>query len=433
MLFGTDARSATGADPVLPRRLGRRAAHPRHLAARRRRTSPPPSSRRRRSRCKAGRGVDGVLDEAAALRPFWEQDAFVAVGCIGAHLETYAQHGRADEAEVYLDDAVRAFGEIVGDKWFLGRIRMCALALLGLRRRGDGRSRRASAGRWSSRAERIYADGVATAERCTGTGREHGLGIEARAWAARLDAEWARLLWLAGADGGAGGGRARRALAARGASASTTATRSSWRARGRDWPRSCARQGASPRRPSRPISPAPPPGRCGAEPLLAELRALASPTPTPVRRRPGSTALTDREREVLALLVDARTNRQIANQLYISEKTVSVHVSNILAKLDVRSRAEAAALARRRRGSAEHPPGDRVGHGVRRLVGQPVPRVLERDELVRRVDVVAGRLGRLPPEGQVRAAPQVRRRHAEPAAALRSRRATSRGTSSARP
>ena len=36
---------------------------------------------------------------------------------------------------------------------------------------------------------------------------------------------------------------------------------------------------------------------------------------------------------MLALLVDARTNRQIANQLYISEKTVSVHVSNILAKL----------------------------------------------------------------------------------------------------
>jgi DNA-binding NarL/FixJ family response regulator len=50
---------------------------------------------------------------------------------------------------------------------------------------------------------------------------------------------------------------------------------------------------------------------------------------------------------VLALLVEGRTNRQIASQLYISEKTVSVHVSNILAKLKVRSRTEAAALANR--------------------------------------------------------------------------------------
>jgi DNA-binding NarL/FixJ family response regulator len=60
-----------------------------------------------------------------------------------------------------------------------------------------------------------------------------------------------------------------------------------------------------------------------------------------------SSALTDREQEVMALIAEGRTNRQIALQLYISEKTVSVHVSNILAKLGVHSRTEAAAVARR--------------------------------------------------------------------------------------
>jgi DNA-binding CsgD family transcriptional regulator len=57
--------------------------------------------------------------------------------------------------------------------------------------------------------------------------------------------------------------------------------------------------------------------------------------------------LTDREREVLALVAEGRSNGQIASTLFISPKTVSVHVSNILAKLDVSSRTEAAALAHR--------------------------------------------------------------------------------------
>jgi DNA-binding NarL/FixJ family response regulator len=60
-----------------------------------------------------------------------------------------------------------------------------------------------------------------------------------------------------------------------------------------------------------------------------------------------ASALTSRETEVLRLLAEGRTNRQLARELYISEKTVSVHVSNILAKLGVRSRTEAAAVARR--------------------------------------------------------------------------------------
>jgi DNA-binding CsgD family transcriptional regulator len=57
--------------------------------------------------------------------------------------------------------------------------------------------------------------------------------------------------------------------------------------------------------------------------------------------------LTDREREVLSLVVAGRSNGQIAAALFISPKTVSVHVSNILAKLGVGGRVEAAAVAHR--------------------------------------------------------------------------------------
>ena len=57
--------------------------------------------------------------------------------------------------------------------------------------------------------------------------------------------------------------------------------------------------------------------------------------------------LTPREREVLGLLSEGRTNRQIADHLFISESTAGVHVSNILGKLGVANRGEAAATAHR--------------------------------------------------------------------------------------
>ena len=59
--------------------------------------------------------------------------------------------------------------------------------------------------------------------------------------------------------------------------------------------------------------------------------------------------LTRRERDVLALVSAGRSNRQIAQELFIAPKTASVHVSNILAKLEVTSRGEAAAMAFRLR------------------------------------------------------------------------------------
>ena len=72
-------------------------------------------------------------------------------------------------------------------------------------------------------------------------------------------------------------------------------------------------------------------------------RAVIPPPQDPLARF----GLTEREREILELLAAGRSNPQIAGALFIRPKTASVHVSNILAKLGVASRVEAAAVAHR--------------------------------------------------------------------------------------
>ena len=90
--------------------------------------------------------------------------------------------------------------------------------------------------------------------------------------------------------------------------------------------------------------------RLGAKPLRGALEALARRGRLdlggglPAERT--LAGLTPRELEVLRLLVEGRSNRQIAEELFISGKTASVHVTRILAKLGVHSRRDAAVLAR---------------------------------------------------------------------------------------
>jgi DNA-binding NarL/FixJ family response regulator len=97
----------------------------------------------------------------------------------------------------------------------------------------------------------------------------------------------------------------------------------------------------------------------GALPLRTEIEGLArrgrlslgTEATTPITSEPSSPlarlGLTAREQEVLVLVATGRTNRQIAETLFISPKTATLHVSNILSKLGVTNRVEAATIAYR--------------------------------------------------------------------------------------
>jgi DNA-binding CsgD family transcriptional regulator len=91
----------------------------------------------------------------------------------------------------------------------------------------------------------------------------------------------------------------------------------------------------------------------GARPLLGDIERLARQARIELADGPAAEAprdplgLTDREAEVIRLVAAGRSNQQIADALFITRKTASVHVSNILAKLGVANRVEAAAIAQR--------------------------------------------------------------------------------------
>jgi DNA-binding CsgD family transcriptional regulator len=193
-----------------------------------------------------------------------------------------------------------------------------------------------------ARAEQLHADGRTVLDRYTDP--SGFWGPEGRAWVKRLDAEILRLRWLEGTDAPPLDAlvdtwredgvlfedfgdvhelaRSRATLAG--------ILRASGDQAGAREAGDLARETAH---------------RLGAQPLLDELRAIGS---TPARGDAASDTLTAREGEILALVAEGRSNGEIAKLLFISAKTVSVHVSNILGKLGASGRTEAAAIARRR-------------------------------------------------------------------------------------
>ncbi|MFI2755074.1 AAA family ATPase [Cellulomonas sp. P22] len=283
------------------------------------------------------RGDADVIDRGRALRTEWDRDGQLALIAGSCTIEALTWADRLDEA---LELAVELLDHLgrTWDDWFLGGIRLAALALAAL---ADGAAHdrlvgREPQGRMAA-GEPLLARAVATAER----GRPRGgqLGPEGRAWLARAHAEHSRLtgvndpaLWRAATGAFAYGHRYDGAR-----------TRARWaesllEAGDRDGALTEATTALLDAR------------DMGAVPLTEWVEALGrrGRLDLPGVRAAATDVLTAREAEVLALVAQGLTNRQIGERLYISGKTVSVHVSNLLAKLGASGRAEAVTVAHRR-------------------------------------------------------------------------------------
>ena len=289
----------------------------------------------------AGRGEVEELAQLDRIRPWWDRDGFIAILSGAAAIDLYGDAGDLDGVLRIHDDVVDTVTGLWQVPSFMAQVRFGALVLGHLAQSAPSRSA-SEREELLRRGDELLAVGREVVELTEERGRR--LGPEGRAWVARAEAEHLRLRWLSGIDAPA-----------------QEELLSAWERAVTEFElfghvfevaRSRARLGAVLRSlgrtaearehtdPARQIAHA-----LGAEPLLAELRAAGA---TAQRSEAGPGVLTPREREILALVAQGRTNGEIARQLFISAKTVSVHVSNILAKLGAGGRTEAAALARTR-------------------------------------------------------------------------------------
>ncbi|KQW47951.1 hypothetical protein ASC77_16230 [Nocardioides sp. Root1257] len=286
-----------------------------------------------------GRGAD-VAAEARKLRRFWAREGAVAIHSAALEMVQAGRRGDAAGAVQVYDDVVAVLGR-TWHEWFSARIRFGAIAVAAVARSMATMSA-AERAAYVDKVERISEDGHQVVKRYSDPSGHWG--PEGRAWKKRLDAETLRARWLTGVDAPPQDvlvetwretvtcfedfGHAHELAQVRTTYAGilrATGDTAGAREQG-----DLAREVAH---------------RLGAQPLLDELKALGS---TAQRTESTPDSLTPRETEILTLVADGRSNGEIAKQLFISAKTVSVHVSNILAKLDASGRTEAAAIARRK-------------------------------------------------------------------------------------
>jgi DNA-binding CsgD family transcriptional regulator/tetratricopeptide (TPR) repeat protein len=288
----------------------------------------------------AGRGDIDALAAMPRMRAVWQLDGLVAITSGAAAIELHGHAGDIAAAQAVHDDVVKTVSTMWQLMGFYARVRLAALLL--------GQLATAAASATVTQREDFVRRGDDLAEKALAVAaRGRHTGPEGRAWAARVTAEQARLHWLAGIDPPA---EAELVTAWRDAAGAFDQFGHVY-----ETARSRARLAAVLYAAGQPVEAKAEAELArsvatalGAKPLLNELRALAGggAAGRAAKSREGE-SLTTREQEVLSLVATGRSNREIAQQLFISAKTVSVHISNVLAKLDAASRTEAVAIARR--------------------------------------------------------------------------------------